>query len=446
MVKEGEKNKLRVLFLIVLISLVSLDFTIVSAALDLRINGSINGYASDVILKINSNSDSGIDVYDMYAPSSPSNYSSFSSTVSGSSLAIDSWATNPRTVNLVYSISSAQTGSFSLLWNSVSGSDYGATLTDYGTDSTYTTSVGSADMVASSSYTRNLEGESDIYVRVVIDDYTAPTTPDTGGGNGGGGGGGGGVEVVSGNLVIDSEILEVPGVINTVKTRKIELFNDGSKSLNVRISLSGLNDIISIKETSFTLIPGERKLVEVKLIAPEEPGIYTGKVRINGKDVLVSFNVNTKELLFDVGIVVPDEFKMIDIGDKLASQVTLIPMGEDPRLDVTLNYVIKDFDGRVFLSESETILVENQKTFKKEFPTQNIPQGDYILGLELIYPNGVATSTSHFKIGREEVPKLDFYKIILIAIVVGILLLILFILLVIRRYKNLKRFSRRRKK
>ena len=176
-----------------------------------------------------------------------------------------------------------------------------------------------------------------------------------------------------------------------------------------------------------------RRVANFRIIAPN-PGIYTGKILVNGKEVLVSVNVNTKELLFDVGIVIPGQLKSIIVGDKLESEITLIPMGEKPRLDVTLNYYIKDFNGRTFLTESETILVEEQKTFKKEFMTQNLVDGDYILGMELIYPNGVATSTSHFQIRSTEISLLGDYKIILLILGIGAVVLAIVWVIILRKH------------
>ena len=429
---------------IVMIILLNINI-ILAVDLDLKIIGEINNITSDVHLRIDSNAVNGLGVYDMFSQSSPSEYSTFYSNISGSSLSIDSWTSNPRTVDLIYTMASAQTGTLTLLWDALSSTDYEATLTDYGNDSSYTTIVGSEDMRASSSYATELTGDSNIYVRVVVDDYTASAAPaaDTGGDTGGGGGGDA-VAVVSKGLFIKNKELNVDTVINTVKTRKIELHNRGTTSLTINPAVSRLADILDIVNKGFVLAPGEKEFLEVRIIAPEDPGIYTGKISIYGESILVSVNVNTKELLFDAGIVVPEDYKIIRPGIKLPAQVTLIPMGEDPRLDVTLNYIIKDFEGRTFLTESETILVEGQKTFRKEFSTKNLPEGSYVLGLELIYPNYVATSSSHFEVAEKKgFSFFSNYSIILIALGIGIFLLILMIILVI---KGIPRMGKRKSK
>lgn len=437
-----EKKSLLILILFVILFNPSLIY---AENLNLKITGTVNNITSDVYLKINPSSTSVVDPYDMFAKDLPSgNYSQFYSNVSSNKLSIDSWATNPRTVSLVYTLSAAQTGSMSFSWVALTGT-YDATFVDYGDDSTYSTVAGSANMRTSSSYTTTLTGDSDIYIKIVASDYAAPATAEAATGSSGGGGGGGAPSTKT-PVSIDTKDLEIPLVINTVKTRKITITNPGNSSMNVRIQTQGLEDIISLEETSFSLSAGEKKDIELKFIGPEKAGIYAGKVLVNGQEIFVSVNVNTKELLFDAGIVIPDEFKTINAGSKLESQVTLIPMGENPRLDVTLNYVIKDFEGRTFFTESETVLIETQKTFKKEFGTQNLPAGNYVLGLELIYPNGVATSTSHFEIIKKgEITGKNYSYLIIIGLGIGILILIIMTVLFMRRSKNIKKNLRKNK-
>lgn len=420
-----------VLLILVIMNLAVINITTASAALDLKLTGKINDYTSNLFLRIDSNAGSGIDVYDMYSRETPSNYSSFSSSVAGSSLSIDSWASNPRTLNLTYSVSPAQTGTFNLSWNSsaINTGSYVVTLKYYGDNSTYTTQVGSnVDMSAQNSYTQDITGESDIYVRIIVEDYVAPTaTPVSPGG-----GGGGAAPAVAGKdfEILSDKKMTAYMVIDQNKEQTIVLKNPTNKTVKLTIKPEGIDFVNEIVDVE--LAPGETKNVKFKILAFEKPGIYTGKINVGGEEILITVNVNTKEFLFDVSVTIPNGFKIVGGGEKLQSQITLIPMVEGQRLDVTLNYLIKDFSGRTFLTESETLLVEGQKTFKKSFSTQNLPLGNYILGLELIYPNGVATSSSYFEV-KEKEPSALFtlsnYKIIALIFGIGISVLILFIII-----------------
>jgi hypothetical protein len=310
------------------------------------------------------------------------------------------------------------------------------TFSDIFTPGTYTWYVNCSDLAAN-------YGNSSSRTFTV----TAPTTTTTEGG-----GGGGGAPIVSGELVINPRSLNVPLILGETKFRKISLYNKGDADIDVSVAVADLADylVISEKDSSFVLKPGETRYINVKVIAPGEVGVYTGKILINGEEVLVSLSVSTKKILFDVGITIPDAFKSIISGNKIKAQVNLIPMGEDPYLDVTLNYVVWDFDGKVYLTESETMLIDGQKSFVKDFSTQNLPAKDYVLGLEVLYPStnpsDVAVSSSHFEILAEEKQPFPIYLFIILILAASILLMILLIILLMRRYKNTKRLLKVKRK
>jgi hypothetical protein len=447
-----KREKLVMLLFLSLVVCISLNSSLVSADLNLRINGQVNGYSSDVWLKVNEDSVETLDNYDFEARSNPSNSSSFYSNITGYNLAIDSWSSTPRYVYLIYSLPSVQSGNLVFTWDSLS-SDYEGEFTYYG-DSEFEDSVEEVDMSSSSSYTATLDGDSDIYVRVRINEEdgggSGSNNGNGGDGDDGGGGGGGGAPVTaSSELVVNPKSLNIPLILNESKERTIKVQNIGGSDLKVTLEVRSLTDVIEIsqEDLSFTLGPKEKRDISVKINAPAEPGIHTGKIIVNGQEVLLSLSVSTRRLLFDAGLVIPDEFKLINLGGLLSSQITLIPMGENPYLDVTLNYLVKDFEGNVYLSESETILITGQKTFRKEFSTKNLPAGDYVLGLELLYPStnptDVATSSSHFKI-RTPTAIGSYYLFIALILGAGIILLILLFLLIRRNYKTGKRIIRKK--
>lgn len=70
--------------------------------------------------------------------------------------------------------------------------------------------------------------------------------------------------------------------------------------------------------------------------------------------------------------------------------------------DVTLNYIIKDYNGKVYFTKSETLLVEEQVNLKRSFNTKMLPIGKYVIGVELVYPSGVAPSSTHIRVVKKE--------------------------------------------
>ncbi|MEK6936012.1 MAG: hypothetical protein AABW67_04430 [Nanoarchaeota archaeon] len=328
------------------------------SSVSLRITGVVGDYSSRVTLRTDSNAGTGLDAYDMQAPSAPSSYSSFYSSITSASLAVDSWNPVARDVSLIYDIPTGQSGSVAFSWNQVTGTNYKAYFSITG-------DVTRRDMGDYSSYTYSALSDADIYVTIELEDYpTSSTTPGTGGSSGGGGGGGAVVTQPAINIILNG----------------------------------------------------------------------TGGT-----------------LLFDAGIFITDKFRSLNVGEKMESTINLIPMGKEPYLDVTLKYNIKGADGRdTGIKESDTILIEGQKNFKKEFATQSLTPGDYILELELIYETSpgkfaVATASSHFTVssGKEQglsnfvASSLGNYKFIVAALFLGTIILIVIILLVINKTKKI---------
>jgi hypothetical protein len=255
---------------------------------------------------------------------------------------------------------------------------------------------------------------------------------------GGGGGGGGGAVTPTISLEIVPVEFNIRMAVNTNKPETIKIKNIGTSTATVSVSQQNLNGKVIINETSLKIARGETKTLDIIFVAPSEPGIYTGKILIGNREVLVSLNVKTKLLLFDSNIVVLNKDYKVSRNDKLKTQIVLVPMGDKERLDVRLDYVIKNYDGKVYITHSETVFIENRISFNRDFDVGSLPLGSYIVGLELVYPGGVAPSSAYFEIvsktPEELWSNLIFYLMILILIV-AILIIILLI----------KRISKKRK-
>ncbi|MCK5624305.1 DUF4215 domain-containing protein [Candidatus Pacearchaeota archaeon] len=249
---------------------------------------------------------------------------------------------------------------------------------------------------------------------------------------GGGGGSGGAL------ITVDPTSFNVNLAINTNIDRTLTITNAGSEFATISISQQDLDMNVILPVTELTLNAGEVKKITITFVGTSKTGIYTGRLIVGGISIPVSLNVRTKLLLFDSNIIVLNENYLVEQGDKLRTQVTLIPMGEKERMDVTLNYVIKDYQGKTYLTKSETLLIDEKIEFKRNFATGALPLGTYIVGLELIYPNGVAPSSAHFEV-TERTPISIFGKIIFFLIILIIIILILLIIFLIKRERDKKK-------
>ena len=247
---------------------------------------------------------------------------------------------------------------------------------------------------------------------------------------------GNGVAPPVANIALNPTEFNIDMEINTNVERVIKVTNLGTSTITVSVTQQNLDNKIILGNTSLTISAGQTVELDVIFVAPGEPGIYTGKIIIGGKVVLVTLNVKTKLLLFDSNIVVLNEDYKVRRGEQLKTLVTLIPMGDPTRLDVTLNFVIKNYANRVYLTKSETLLVEEQVQLRRNFDTGALPIGDYVVGLELVYPGGVAPSSAHFIVVERAISTILGRIILFLIILILIIAIIIIILLIIRKIKE----------
>ena len=198
------------------------------------------------------------------------------------------------------------------------------------------------------------------------------------------------------------------------------------------------------KEAS--LKPNEEKTLELK-IKVEGKKLIIGKIlmKYSGvvKEIPIVIGSRSENFLFDISIFLNDKFKKIFVGEKIEAQFNLIEVGTNEKVDVIANYIIKDFEGNSHYEESETFFVLGEKNYMKEFPTQNLQEGKYVLGFEISYPGAFAVSSTTFSI--EEKTKFN-YKIILILISSLIFILIIILVVIKKQNRNLHIFKGKKKK
>jgi hypothetical protein len=249
---------------------------------------------------------------------------------------------------------------------------------------------------------------------------------------------GNGVAPPVANIALNPTEFNIDMEINTNVKRVIKVTNLGTSIITVSVTQQNLDNKVILGDTSLTITAGQTVELDIIFVAPGEPGIYTGRIIIGGRAVLVTLNVKTKLLLFDSNIVVLNKDYKVRQGEKLKTLVTLIPMGDPARLDITLNFVIKDYANRVYLTKSETLLVEEQVQLRRNFDTGNLPIGDYVIGLELVYPGGVAPSSAHFIVVERAISTILGRIILFLIILILIIIIIIIIVLIIRKNKERK--------
>lgn len=230
---------------------------------------------------------------------------------------------------------------------------------------------------------------------------SSSSTSSSGGGGGGGGGGSGTTILFSQspkeNIQIIPELLNINLISNQETTEDIIIVNNENKALSIDTEVQSVD--IDIPST-ITLEPGETKTIQLK-IKPVEKGLFIGKIifKVSGriiKEIPVIINVRSKDLIFDLSLLIPKEAKSLKKNEPLKPQIIIIPLTQK-KTDVSLNYFIKDFSGKVYFEEQEKLYIKEETYLLRKFPTTNLPSGKYIIGLELSYTGGFATASSEFE-------------------------------------------------
>ncbi len=288
---------------------------------------------------------------------------------------------------------------------------------------------------------------------------------ESGGGGGGGGGGGSDFDDSSipdhSNIRLDPVEIQKTILINTNIEEEIIVLNLGRDiSINPLVHSKGFSNDLMVKfwdeeqgmwvdTLNLYLSPREVYELRAKFFAPNTTGEYTGTIFVGDRKLKVTLDIQEKLLLFDSNIIILNKDYVVPQGNKLRTSVTLIPMMDEDRVDVTLNYFIRDYDNKVYLTRSETLLVENRVNFKRNFDTGLLPVGAYVLDLELIYPNGVAPSSAHFEIVENKqntfFGKLVFFLVNSILVILA-LLIIFIVLRAIRFLGDKKKIQEQKKK
>ncbi len=261
----------------------------------------------------------------------------------------------------------------------------------------------------------------------------APTSTPTPTPSGGGGGGG----AIPSNIQVAPTDFDITLAVNTTTGRTIRVTNLGTGSLTVSVGQTNLGNHIILENTTLTIPGGGFSDLNVVFVALSQPGIFAGTINIGGKQVLVSLNVKTNLLLFDSNIVVLNNNYQVPQGDQLQTKVTLIPLGDKQRLDVSLFFTIRDYAGKIYLTKSETILVQNLSDLNRNFDTGILPPGKYVIGLELSYLGQVAPSSAHFEVTQKKISLIGKIIIYLIGLIL-LLLIIIMLILIWRRVRERK--------
>ncbi len=227
------------------------------------------------------------------------------------------------------------------------------------------------------------------------------------------------------DLSVDVSSLVFNTIIEKDYEKEVLITNNGAQDLELSIVIDGLEGSLKSNENKISLKSGESKNVMFEANTRRK-SVLNGKILFKygnqvALEIPVIINVRSANFLFDVVLNVPAGFKLISPGETLRTEVNLIEVeNQIENVDVVATYVIKDYYGNEYLKDSETFAVSGSKSYVKEFDTSKLPNGKYVVGLEIVYPGAFAISSSEFEVGKNTINNTILFILVVVVILVSL--------------------------
>jgi hypothetical protein len=240
------------------------------------------------------------------------------------------------------------------------------------------------------------------------------------------------------NFSTDLDMIKVLLIPGKTEKKSIKISNNGKTKLDVTGKIQYVDQLSFFKEGGieykFEINSNEMKEIEINFFAKkdQEAGVYPGKIVFTGdgieRTVLVIVEVESEKPLFDVKVETLPEYRIVYPGDKVMAQLTIYNLGKIGRVDVNVDYGIKDLSGKIITSENETMAVETQLSTVK---TLNIPYtlkpDSYVFFGKVSYKDVVGTGSDMFQVlERSRFVLPNYLALIFIAFMVLLVVLIIY--------------------
>ena len=243
-----------------------------------------------------------------------------------------------------------------------------------------------------------------------------------GGAAGAGGGGGGGppaVPVVT-DFSMDKTSMKVILKQGETKKETLTIKNIGTTIFDVKAALEEIGKFKiepAAEEIVTSLNPNEEKTIEFvfKASENEKPEIYPGKITLKSpsskKEIALIVEVDSAQPLFDVDVEVLPDSKKVFPGQEVSLEVNLFNVRGFGRVDVGIEYSIKDLKGNVIATEHETLAVETQAKFARRILVPSyVEPGNYVAFAKVTYADSIGVSSDLFEVQAKAI-RLSFVQL-----------------------------------
>ena len=240
------------------------------------------------------------------------------------------------------------------------------------------------------------------------------------------GAGGGGL-----SFTIDINEIIISLKQGEIKTKEIKIKNERNTKISFSV-FSDMGELVKISEENFELKPKEEKTIFIDFIAKENtvPELYLGNLFIESegikKRIAITIEIESKGALFDVRLNIPEKYLKIYPGEELNSEIEIFNIVETGKVNVTIEYSIKNEQNIEIISEEDTLLVDQISFVKIIKIPENIEPGRYILYIRVTHNEKVASASAWFSVKKRFILKSGTLAYIILGILTLVILIILY--------------------
>lgn len=209
---------------------------------------------------------------------------------------------------------------------------------------------------------------------------------------------------------VDQILLKVLIKSNEFIEKQARIMSTGKEPATINVDILGLSDIVKADSASFTIKPGQTKVLNMNFSSymPEQrieqqPGIYVGKLVISSqkavKEIPMVAEIETRNVLFDMNLNPVALERRVKQGTDTTIEVRLFNLQSIESANVDVDYFVKDINGNTIVTESETVVAKSQASFFKTISIpKNLKPGPYVFAAEARFGNSVGTSSYMFEV------------------------------------------------
>ena len=213
---------------------------------------------------------------------------------------------------------------------------------------------------------------------------------------------------------VDQILLKVLIKNNEFTEKQIRIMNTGNKPAAINVEAFGLEDIVKIDAPSFSIKPGQTKVVVLNFSSflaeqkiEQQPGIYVGKLIVKSekasREIPIVVEIETKNVLFDMNLNPVAIERRVNQGSDTTIEVRLFNLQSIESSSVDVDYFVKDVNGNTIVTESETVVVKTQASFFKTISIpKNLKPGPYVFASRARFGDSIGTSSYVFEVTGPE--------------------------------------------